>query len=133
MRSLSLYRIAAEAEGLRLRRMSQRTVTRVAVGAVAMVFLTAALIFAHLVVWFWLRTMFSELVAAAIIGGGDLVLGLILVLFAAVSSPGRVEREALQVRRQALAGAGSVLAPMALATVAVPALRLGAELMRSRR
>ena len=133
MRSLSLYRIAAEAEGLRLRRMSQRTVTRVAVGAVAMVFLTAALIFAHLVGWFWLRTMFSELVAAAIIGGGDLVLGLILVLFAAVSSPGRVEREALQVRRQALAGAGSVLAPMALATVAVPALRLGAELMRSRR
>ena len=133
MRSLRLYRIAAEAEGLRLRRMSQRTVTRVAVGAVAMVFLTAALIFAHLVVWFWLRTMFSELVAAAIIGGGDLVLGLILVLFAAVSSPGRVEREALQVRRQALAGAGSVLAPMALATVAVPALRLGAELMRSRR
>ena len=133
MRSLSLYRIAAEAEGLRLRRKSQRTVTRVAVGAVAMVFLTAALIFAHLVVWFWLRTMFSELVAAAIIGGGDLVLGLILVLFAAVSSPGRVEREALQVRRQALAGAGSVLAPMALATVAVPALRLGAELMRSRR
>ena len=133
MRSLSLYRIAAEAEGLRLRRMSQRTVTRVAVGAVAMVFLTAALIFAHLVVWFWLRTMFSELVAAAIIGGGDLVLGLILVLFAAVSSPGRVEREALQVRQQALAGAGSVLAPMALATVAVPALRLGAELMRSRR
>jgi len=133
MRSLRLYRIAAEAEGLRLRQMSQRTVVRVALGIVALVFLTAALIFAHLVVWFWLRTMFSELVAAAIIGGGDLVLALVLVLFAALSKPGRVEREALQVRRSALAGASNAMAPLALASMAVPALRIGAELMRHRR
>jgi hypothetical protein len=133
MRSLRLYRIAAEAEGLRLRQMSQRTVVRVVLGIVALVFLTAALIFAHLVVWFWLRTIFSELVAAAIICGGDLVLALLLVLFAAVSKPGRVEREALQVRQSALAGAGNAITPMALASMAVPALRFGAELMRHRR
>ena len=98
MRALRLARIAAEAEGLRLRSSAQRAVVRAILGLVALAFLFGALI---------------------------LVLAVLFGLIAARSSPGRIEVEALAVRRRALESATSSLAFSALLTQLVPlAVRL---------
>ena len=63
--------------------------------------------------------------AALILGGAELVLAVIFGLMAARSSPGRIEVEALAVRRRALESASSSLAFSALLTQLVPlAVRL---------
>ena len=125
MRTLRLARVAAEAEGLRLRCAAQRTVTRAVLGTIAFAFVLAALVFLHLALWYWLRQSLDRPAAALIIGGGELVLAAILGLLAARSSPGRIEAEALAVRRRALESATSGLAISALATQLLPlAIRL---------
>jgi hypothetical protein len=132
MRTLRLARVAAEAEGLRLRTMAQRMVTRILVGLVALVFLAGVLVFVHVAIWYWLRLDFgwNQISTAAILGGGDLVIAAVLGLMAARSSPGRIEREALELRRRAWISARSTLAISAALT---PALRLGLRYMRRRR
>ena len=71
MRSVQLARIAAEAEGVRLRRLVRRIVLRAVFGVIALVFLLGAIVFAHLVVWYWLREGLGQsLPAAAGIFGG---------------------------------------------------------------
>ena len=55
MRALRLARIAAEAEGLRLRYSAQRTVMRAILGLVALAFLFGALVFGQIAAWYWLR------------------------------------------------------------------------------
>lgn len=129
MRTLRLARIAAEAEGLRLRRQAQRTATRVAVGLIALMFLGWALLFAHAAAWFWLRDAagWAAPGAAMAIFGADLVIAAFLTLLMVRSSPGRVEMEALLVRRRALESATSSLA---LTTMLVPTVRLVMNLMR---
>jgi hypothetical protein len=129
MRTLRLARIAAEAEGLRLRRQAQRTVGRLAIGLVALMFLGWALLFAHAAGWFWLHdTMgWTEMGAAAAIAGVDVVIAAFLVLLVARSSPGRVEIEALQVRQRALQSATS---GFALTTLLVPTVRMALNLLR---
>jgi hypothetical protein len=120
MRTLRLARIAAEAEGLRLRYSARRAVVRIVLGLVALGLLFGALVFCHIAAWYWLRQSWDRSPAALIIAGGELVLALILVLLAARSSPGRVEAEALAVRRRALEAAGSSLAFSALLTQLLP-------------
>jgi phage shock protein PspC (stress-responsive transcriptional regulator) len=129
MRTLRLARIAAEAEGLRLRRQAQRTVVRIVVGLIGLMFLAWALVFAHIAAWFWLRDSlgWSEPGAAAAVTGADLIIAAILALLAARSSPSRIEREALQVRQRALDSATS---RFALTTSLVPAIRLVLDLLR---
>jgi hypothetical protein len=129
MRTLRLARIAAEAEGLRLRRQARRTAVRVVVGLIGLMFLAAALMFAHIAAWYWLRTAagWAEPGTAMALAGADLVVAAFLALLAARSSPGRIELEALQVRRRALESASS---SFALATVMAPALRLVVNLLR---
>ncbi len=129
MRTLRLARIAAEAEGLRLRRQAQRTAIRLAIGLIGLMFLGWALAFAHVAAWYWLRESvgWADPGAAAAIAAADLVIAAFLVLLMARSSPGRVEMEALQVRQRALESATS---SFALATVVVPALRLVLNLLR---
>lgn len=125
MRSLRLARIAAEAEGLRLRYTAQRTVNRVIMGVLALAFLLGAVIFGHIALWYWLRQWFDRPAAALIIAGGELVLAAILGLLAARSSPGRIEAEALALRRRALENATSGFAVSALLTQLLPlAIRL---------
>ena len=124
MRILRLARVAAEAEGLRLRCAAQRTVTRAVLGAIAFAFFLAALVFLHIALWYWLRQSLDRPAAALIIGGGELVLAAILGLLAA-----RFEAEALAVRRRALESATSGLAISALATQLLP---LAIRLMRRR-
>jgi hypothetical protein len=130
MRALRLARIAAEAEGLRLRERMRRTATRAAFGVVAAGFLAGALLFAHIAAWFWLRLTWEAQHAALIVAGADLVLAIVLALLAARSSPGRVELEALAVRRRAIDSAASTLAFSALAMQLV---RLVTNLLSRRR
>jgi hypothetical protein len=131
MRPLRLARVAAEAEGLRLRSMAQRTVTRIVMGLIALMFLCGALVFAHVVAWYWLRLDFGwpQMWTAAALGGCDLVLAALLALLAARSSPGRIERQALEIRQRAWQNATSSVAFSALL---VPVLRLLVRTMRRR-
>ena len=125
MRSLRLARIAAEAEGLRLRYTARRIVVRAILGIAALALLLGAVAFGHVALWYWLRRSFEPPAVALIIAGGELVLALILGLMAARSSPGRIEAEALAVRRRALESATSGLAVSALLTQLLPlAIRL---------
>jgi hypothetical protein len=130
MRTFRLARVAAEAEGLRLRERMRRSATRAAFASVALGFLAGAVVFAHIAAWFWLRLAWEAQHAALIVAGADLVLAIFLALLAARSSPGRVELEALAVRRQAIDSAASTLAFSALATQLV---RLFVNLLSRRR
>ncbi|HEY3847826.1 MAG TPA: hypothetical protein VGL95_12000 [Acetobacteraceae bacterium] len=129
MRTLRLARIAAEAEGLRLRRQARRTAVRLAIGVVALIFLAWALAFAHVAAWYWLRegVGWAQPGTAMAITGADLVIAAFLALLAARSSPGRVEMDALQVRQRALESATS---GFALTTMLVPAVRLALNVLR---
>jgi phage shock protein PspC (stress-responsive transcriptional regulator) len=131
MRPLRLARIAAEAEGVRLRHSAQRTVVRVVFAMIALIFLAGTLVFLHIAAWFWLRQSWEHQYAALILAGADLVLALLLAVVAMRSSPDRVELEALAVRQRALEGATASIAWSALA---VQVLRLAGNLLsRSRR
>jgi hypothetical protein len=130
MRTLRLARIAAEAEGLRLRQRVQRTAIRIAFAIVATGFLAGAVVFAHISAWLWLRLYWESLHTALILTGVDLVLAALLALLAARSSPSRIEREALAVRRQAISRATSALA---FSTLAAQLLRLLTSVVSRRR
>jgi hypothetical protein len=130
VRAFRLARIAAEAEGLRLRERMRRTAMRAAFGIVAMGFLAGAVVFAHVAAWFWLRVAWEAQYAALMVAGADLVLAIVLALLAARSTPSRVELEALAVRRRAIDSVGSTLAFSALA---MQLLRLFTNLLSRRR
>lgn len=129
MRTLRLARIAAEAEGLRLRRQMRRSALRLVTGLIALIFVGWAVAFAHIAVWFWLRGAagWAQPGTAMALAGGDLAIAAFLVVLMARSSPGRIEMEALQVRQRALENATS---SFALASVLVPTVRLVLNLLR---
>jgi hypothetical protein len=130
MRTLRLARIAAEAESVRLRHRTQRTVYRALLGIIAIGFLFGTVTFVHVAAWFWLRLSWDGQYVALILAGADLVLAVVLGLLATRSAPGQVEVEALAVRQRALDGAR---ASIAWSTLAVQVLRvLGNLLSRSR-
>jgi phage shock protein PspC (stress-responsive transcriptional regulator) len=60
VRTFRLARIAAEAEGLRLREQAQRTAVRVAFGMAAMVFMLGVLVFLHIAAWYWIRQSWAQ-------------------------------------------------------------------------
>jgi hypothetical protein len=132
MRPFRLARIAAEAEGVRLRGMLARIVARVIFGCIALLFATGTVVFAHIAAWYELRMGLDQtyLATAGLLGGGDLLLALILGFLASRSSPSRVEIEALEVRRKAIEGLGSTLS---LSQMALPLLRLLSGFGRRRR
>jgi len=130
MRPLRLARIAAEAEGLRLRHAAQRTAIRAVLGLLALGFVFGAVTFCHVAAWYWLRQSWEGPAAALIMAGADLIVALLLGLLAARSRPSHVEIEALAVRRQALQSATSSLAFSALAA---QLLRTGISMFRRAR
>lgn len=132
MRTLRLARVAAEAEGLRLRSMAQRTATRVLIGLLALIFVVGTLVFAHIALWYWLRLTYgwAQIPSAAVLGGGDLVIAALLGFLASRSSPSRTELEALELRRRAWSG---VVSSMALSAMLMPLLRFGISAVRRRR
>jgi hypothetical protein len=123
VRSFRLARIAAEAERVRLHAFVGRIVTRAVIGLVALLFVSGAIVFAHLAAWYWLRTGMEEsfLAATGFLGGADLLVAIVLGFLAARSTPNRVELEALDVRRKAIEAIGSTLS---LARIAIPLLRV---------
>lgn len=80
MRPFRLARIAAEAEGVRLRGMATRIVTRAILAVVALFFVLGAVVFGHIAAWYEIRTALDQsyLVTTGILGGADLVVALIL-------------------------------------------------------
>ncbi len=123
MRSISLLRIAAEAELLRLRAMVARQGRRVAFGMVAFIFVIGVLILAEAAGWQGLCIYMGSIAATLILLGVNLVIAGIFGLLAARSSPGHAEQEALRVRRQALDAARGSLAVTAAVPVATTLLR----------
>jgi phage shock protein PspC (stress-responsive transcriptional regulator) len=77
MRPLRLARIAAEAEGVRLRHQAQRTVVRFVFAMIALIFLAGTLTFLHVAAWSWLRQSWERQNAALILAGADFVLALL--------------------------------------------------------
>jgi hypothetical protein len=132
MRPIRLARIAAEAEGVRLRGMMTRIVTRVILAVIGLVFVIGALVFGHVAAWYGLRIGLDQsyLVTTGILGGADLLVAVILLLLASRSSPSRVEIEAREVRRKAIEGIGSALT---LTQLALPLLRIVSGTRRRRR
>ena len=115
MLPFSLGKVALEAEGLRLRHMAKRLVVRVVLGYFALGMVFGAVTFLHVAGWFWLRDYLRPAPVALIFTGIDLLLGLILGVLAVRSSPGRVEREALAIRRRALEDIAAQMTVSALA------------------
>jgi len=101
MRPVRLVRIAAEAEGIRLRRMARRMAFRAAYGVLAAIFLCVALLVGHGALYLWLNRLVGPLHAALIVLAVDVVLVVIFGLLAANSSESQEERDARQVREQA--------------------------------
>jgi hypothetical protein len=131
MRTLRLARIAAEAEGLRLRHSARRTAVRAAFGVVAIAFVLGMVVFVHIAAWFWLRPTWPGQYVALMLAGADLVMALLLGTLAARSAPDRTELEAIAVRQRALEGASASIAWPALA---LQLLRMAGNLVsRSRR
>ena len=121
MRTVSLAKVAAQAELLRVRRRGRRTMHRAAYGAAAGVFAIATLAAAHVAIVLALTPRFQPLYAVLIVGGGDIVIAIVLGLLAARDAPDSIEREAHELRQKALGQLGETLA---LTTVVTPALRL---------
>ena len=127
MLPFSLGKVALEAEGLRLRHMAKRLVVRVVLGYFALGMVFGAVTFLHVAGWFWLREYLRPAPVALIFTGIDLLIGLILGVLAARSTPGRVEREALAIRRRALEDIAASI------TVSALVMQLVNRFIRSRR
>ncbi len=121
MRTLRLAKVAAQAEGLRLRRMAHRTAYRGVYGAVAAVFATALLAMAHIALYLWMFSYMSSLAAVGIVAAVDLVLLAIFGFLASRSAPDAVELEATRVRDTARAQLTDTLTLTALVG---PAMRM---------
>jgi hypothetical protein len=133
MRPVRLVRIAAEAEGVRLRAMMARIVTRAIFAVIALFFILGAVTFGHIAAWYEIRIALNQsyLATAGILGGADSLLAIILLFLASRSTPSRVEIEAREVRRQALTGIGSA---MNVTQLALPLLlRIFGSVRRRRR
>jgi len=132
MRPVRLARIAAQAEGVRLRGWLTRVVSRLFLAIVAFLFGLGAVVLGHIAAWYEIRTGLDQtfLAATGIVGGADLFVAVILGLLASRSSPSRVELEALDVRRKAVQGLTSTLS---LTQLLIPILRLVVNRRRGRR
>ncbi|HTR17168.1 MAG TPA: hypothetical protein VMI52_09065 [Acetobacteraceae bacterium] len=104
MRTLRLARVAAQAEGVRLRRLVRQAVIRVLFAVIAAIFATSALALLHALAWTALvqYARLSPFVAAAIVFGADVACAMLFGLLAAGKRRDPVEREARDVRDQSI-------------------------------
>jgi hypothetical protein len=102
MRTLRLARVAAEAEGLLLRRRLRRIAIRAALGAVAMLFLIGAATMLHVYAWVRLRPIWGPDVTALTLAGFDAALAIIIALFALWTPSDRIAAEAIALRDKAM-------------------------------
>ena len=94
---------------LRLSYQARRTANRFVFGCFAAALLLGAVGFLHVAAWYWLREFLAGKYVALIFGGVDLLVAVILAVLASRSTPGRLELEALDVRRRALDDAAGSL------------------------
>lgn len=127
MRPLRLARIAAEAEGIRLRSRARRAMVRIALMILALMLLLGAAVFGHIAAWYWLRQRWEPQVVALVFTGADAVLAFFLLLLAARSTESRVELEALAVRQRAVE---SIASTFAFSALAGQLLRIVADFVR---
>jgi hypothetical protein len=123
VRSVNLLKVAAEAELLRYRCMAARQGRRAAFGAIALLFVLAVLVLGEVATWLALYLRLAAIETTLILLGINLIIAISFGLLAVRSSPSRAEREALQVRRQALDAARGTLSLAALAPVGNTLLR----------
>jgi hypothetical protein len=123
MRSVSLLKIAAEAEVLRYRCMLARQGRRAAFGAVALLFVLAVLALGEVAAWLAFYLRFGAIPTTLILLGINFVIAGMFGILALMSSPSRAEREALQVRQQSLDAARGALSLAAVVPVGSALLR----------
>ena len=114
MRVVELGRIMAQAEALRLRRLTKRTINRAIFGAVAAVFAIALLAALHVAAQQALALAVAPVWATLIVAAVDVVVAGACAAVAIGSRPDRIEAEALQVRREARAQLGEAMVMSAL-------------------
>jgi len=104
MRTLRLARVAAEAEGLLLRRRLRRIAIRGVLGAVAALFLLGAATMVHVYAWVRLRPVWGPEMTALVLTGFDAGVAIIFGLLALREPADRIASDAVVVRDQALNG-----------------------------
>ena len=101
MRTVRLARVLAEAEALRLRRMARRLAISAVMATVAVLFLLAALAVGHFAIYLALEPSQGDVHSVLYLLAGDVLIAIVVGGFVAINGPGRVEREALEVRQTA--------------------------------
>jgi hypothetical protein len=130
VKTLDLARAAAQAEGLRLRRLVHRQAIRAAFAIVAGVFLIGALILLHVVGFMALAAILTPLEDSAALLGFDVVLALIFGLLAIRGGPDAVEAEAKLLRDQSL---GAIKESLVFASLLGPPGRLAERALGRKR
>jgi hypothetical protein len=102
MRTLRLARVAAEAEGLLLRRRLRGLAIRVALAVVALAFLAGAATMLHVYAWVRLVPVWGPETTALALAGGDAAVAIVVGLFAARTPVDKIAIDAVAVRDQAL-------------------------------
>ncbi len=123
MRAANLAKVAAQAELLRIQYMLKRQGMRVALGLIAAIFLLAVITFANVAGWQVASMYVAPIYATLIMLGMNLLLSVIFGILGIRSAPSRGERDALQVRQQALQEARSALTISAIVPIAGALLR----------
>ena len=123
MRAVSLARVAAEAELLRIQHMLKRQGIRAAFGMIAAVFAVGVLVLCNVVGWQVLRWYVQPIYATLVLLGINTVVMAVFAALAARFSPGYAEREALRIREQAIREARGSFALTALVPLAGTVLR----------
>ena len=101
MRTVELGKVAANAEKLRLQSLAKRQVFRGVFGAVAAVFGIGVLILLHVLGYQLLRGALGPVGSTLVLLAVDLVIVIVCGILALRSTPGSVETEAEEIRRQA--------------------------------
>jgi hypothetical protein len=132
MQPLRLARVAAQAEGLRLRSYLRRQIRRAVFGAIAVVFFLGVLVLGEVAGVLALATRVPAIEAVLMMLAGNLVLALLFGAFALVSRPGAAEAEALRLRETAWMEMLRLFSTGALIGVATRLLREALQRRRNR-
>jgi ribose/xylose/arabinose/galactoside ABC-type transport system permease subunit len=110
MRSVSLAKVALDAEILRYKSMAARQARRAGFGIVALVFVIGFLVCLEIAGWQVARMYMEAIYATLCMMGVNLVIAVLFVVVAMRSSPSKQERDAVEVRRRAVKGLQTSLA-----------------------
>jgi hypothetical protein len=102
MRTLRLARVAAEAEGLLLRRRLRRLAIRAVLGAVAMLFVVGVVTMLHIYAWVRLEPIWGRETTALTLAGCDAAVAIVMALFAVWTPQDSIAASAVAVRDQAM-------------------------------